>query len=247
MNLKTAKIFMVACIVLFVGVAVWIGLRNISYFDIKNIEVRCTGPISEVSDDMVRFISPYKGVNLFKAELGYMKHNLLQYEGVDSVETMKYYPDKLIVNVHFTPYKTRVTFEENSQRYFFLTKGDKLEEVSEETFNLFSSLSEVELNPSYAYLLLRWGADNGFAQMCNLAEELARKSLNCYIKYDNNNSNNFGLLTVEMSSPNVVLCVREPVTKQRLSDALDLIIRESGSDENITRFDLYSTALIKRK
>ncbi len=247
MTLKTAKLFLIGCIILFIGIAVWIGLRNLSYFDIGTIDVQCSGPVFEVSDDMYRCISPYKGINLFKARLDFLQHSLMNFEGVESVVVEKYFPDRLIVKIGYAPYKARISFEEDMQKYYFLTQGDRLEEVSEETFRLFSALAEIQLNPSYAYLILRWGTDNGFNQMCNLAEELGRKNLNTVNKYDNNNSNDFGLLTVESDNPKAVLCIREPVTPQRLSDAWDMIMRESGTDEEKSRYDLYSTALVKRR
>lgn len=247
MNLKTAKAFLIVCIVLFLAVAVWIGLRNLSYFDIHEIDVSYTGPVDKLSNNISRCISPYKGLNLFKSDLNYLESTLLKFEGIKSVSIKRYFPNKLIVKIDFADYMTRVVFTENGQSYFYLADREGLSEISEETYNVFSKLSSVEITPDYAYLLLKWGVDNGFVQMCNLAQELGSKTLITYIKYDNNNSSNFGLLTVEMDDLNADLLVREPVMPQRLSDALDLIARDTVRTDKRIRFDLYSTALVKRK
>lgn len=247
MNLKTAETFLVACIILFLAVAVWIGIRNLSYFDIHEIEVSFSGPVEKMSDDMSRCITPYKGLNLFKSDLKYLENTLLKFEGVKNVTIKRFFPNKLIVKIDFADYMTKVFFTENGESFFYLADREGMIEVSQETFNLYSQLSSVEIKPEYAYLVLKWGVDNGFIQMCNLARELSSKTLITYIKYDNNNSNNFGLMTVELDNLNADLFVREPVMPQRLSDALDLIARDTVRSEKRTRFDLYSTALVKRK
>ena len=247
MNLKTARVFLVLCIVLFLGVAFWLGLRNLSFFNIKQIDIKYSGPVSELSSDMQRCIMPYRGVNLFKADLEYLKSALMQFEGVESVETSMYFPGKLIIEVHFSAYQARMFSDSQGIRSFFLADSDGLKEVKEETYREFSLLCEVEISSKYSDYLVRWGADNGFAQMCVLAEGMGHKSLITSVKYDNNNSNDFGLLEIDMPSVKSCLFVREPVTSERLSDAIDMIARENAAATVSSRFDLYSNALIKRK
>ncbi len=91
----------------------------------------------------------------------------------------------------------------------------------------------------YASFIVKWGYEEGFVQMLELTRQMDAKSLITNIKYDNNNSNRFGRLIVETSSPDAELCIREPVTYQRLVQALDYLV-EDGI------YDLYANALVKR-
>ena len=104
----------------------------------------------------------------------------------------------------------------------------------------------MELNPAYAQMVVKWGADEGFSSMLKLAEQLSGNNLITNIKYDNNNGNEFGRLVIDLSSLNSTLYVRELVSAQRLSEALDLISSQFSAGGANVIYDLYANTLVKR-
>ena len=129
--------------------------------------------------------------------------------------------------------------------YYFIHE-DVLDEVSEATWIEFDKLGVIELNPAYANMISKWGSDSGFASMVVLAEHLSGNNLITSMKYDNNNGNEFGRLVIDLSSLNSTLYVRELVSAQRLSEALDLISSQFSAGGANVIYDLYANTLVKR-
>jgi len=229
------KIGFVIILVLIAAVAVYIGLCNMSYFTIREVEYSATGSGYSVASDVQNVITTIRGQNLFRFRVSDTEAALMKCEGVSSVEVKKYFPDKVIVKVHYSGFLIRVLTEEG----YYLADGEKMIKVSEEKFNSYPMLNKVEMADGYASFIVKWGYEEGFVQMLELTRQIDAKSLITNIKYDNNNSNRFGRLFIETSSPDAELCVREPVTYQRLEEALEYLV-----DDGI--YDLYANALVKR-
>lgn len=229
------KIGFIVIFVLIAAIAVYIGLCNLSYFFIKQVEYSATGSGYNVATDVQNVLTTIRGQNIFRFSVSKTEAALLECEGVSSVEVKKYYPDKVIVKVHYSGFLIRVKTEEG----FYLADSEKMIKVSEEKYNSYPTLNVVEMADGYASFIVKWGYEEGFVQMLELTRQMDAKSLITNIKYDNNNSNRFGRLIVETSSPDAELCIREPVTYQRLQQALDYLVEDG-------LYDLYANALVKR-
>jgi hypothetical protein len=70
-------------------------------------------------------------------------------------------------------------------------------------------------------MMVRYGVDDSFLQVMELAKSLEGKTtLITTIKYDNNSSNSFGKMILELSSLNAQIWVREPVGAAQVSAAV---------------------------
>lgn len=234
-------------IIILLAAGVYMGLRNIDLFNVEEIEISVSGPVTTVSADMQRIISPLKGKNIFEVNTRTLKNTLSAFDGVKEVKVSRYYPGKLIIDVCYNDISLKAysVGDGNAVSYYFI-HDNSLEEISAETWESFDQLGSVELNPAFAQMTLKWGADEGFVSMVSLAEHLASNNLITSIKYDNNNGNAFGRLVVDLSALNVVLYVRELVSEQRLDEALAVIGTQFSTSGAVVIYDLYANTLVKR-
>jgi len=105
---------------------------------------------------------------------------------------------------------------------------------------------------SYAQMLLTYGLDRSFQQVMDLANSLGEKTtLITSIKYDNNSSNSFGKMVLEISSLNARIWVREPVGVAQIQAAVALAQQDqqdtlSFLSSEDKRYDLYREGLVRR-
>lgn len=245
--MKTAeRLFLVLILVLLVAGA-FVALRYIDFFNVKKLDVTVHGPVTNVSIEMQRIINPLKGRNIFEINLRSLKKALLSFDGVSSVQVKRYFPDTLILDVAYSDVSLKCySFDENGEPSFYFSHDGILEQVGQETWDAFDRPAVVELNPTYAQKSVKWGCDKGFIEMVNLTEQLAENNLITNIKYDNNNGDEFGRLAIDLSSLNSTLYVRELVSPQRLSEALDLISSQFSAGGANVIYDLYANTLVKR-
>jgi len=229
------KILFVILIVLVVAGTLLAGVSNLSYFDVREIKLEHNGVTDAVPQDVINVLAKTRGVNIFRLNMNTLRQELLECEGVLEAKVSRYFPDCLMVRVYFNRFVIKV----RAGDYFYCADSERMIQVSEERYNMQTDLNEVFLPEGYAGFITKWGYDEGFVQMLELASQISPKFLITGIKYDNNNSNRFGRMILELSSLNVELYVREPVTWQRLEEALGCIGEEG-------RYDLYANALVKR-
>ena len=99
------KIGFAVLFLLIAAVAVYIGLCNISYFVIREVEYSSTGSGYNVASDVQSVINGIRGQNLFRFSVSSTESQLMKCEGVSSVEVKKYFPDKVIVKVHYSGFR----------------------------------------------------------------------------------------------------------------------------------------------
>ena len=98
----------------------------------------------------------------------------------------------------------------------------------------------------------RYGTDSVFDSVMALTRGLSgESSLITRIKYDNNSSNSFGKMVLDLPSLHAQLWVREPVDPKHVQTALYWIEQDRKEDlsflsSSIQRFDLYKEALVRR-
>ncbi len=246
MNLKKIEWILILILILLLAVGVYFGLRNLSFFNVKNVNVTLTGPVSEIRPDIQRILNPLKRLNIFEISTSKLEKSLCSFAEVESVTVKRFYPDTLDITINYSNLKLKAyCIEEQEVTYFFI-KEDSLVQTNQQTWNEFDKLGCVELNPAYAQMILKWGEDSGFKSMVPMVEYLASNNLITSIKYDNNNGSEFGRLVLWLPSLNVQLYVREVVSTQRLDEALTVIAQMSSTTGEVVIFDLYSMSLVKR-
>ena len=245
--MKTVEKFLLALIIILLFAGAFIALRYIDFFNVKEFDITVNGPLTNVSVEMQRILNPQKGRNIFEINLRSLKRKLLAVDGVSSVVIKRYYPDKLILGISYMDVDIRCySIHENGERSYYFVHDGMIEPVGQETWESFDKPVIVELNPTYAQNKVKWGCDEGFLLMVNLTEELKDNNLITNIKYDNNNGDDFGKLVIELSSLNSTLYVRELVSTNRLSEALDLISSQFSAGGANVIWDLYANTLVKR-
>ena len=245
--MKTAEKLVLALIIVLLLAGAFVALRYLDFFNVKEIEKSVQGSVSDVSIEMQRILNPLKGRNIFEINLRSLKKTLLSFDGVSDVQVRRYYPDKLIVDITYSEISIKCySRQEDGTVLFYFCHDGILEQIGQETWDAFDKPSTVELNPAYAQKSVKWGCDEGFLSMVNLTEHLTENNLITSIKYDNNNGDEFGRLVIDLSSLNSTLYVRELVSENRLSEALDLISSQFSAGGAHVIYDLYANTLVKR-
>ena len=245
--MRTAeKILLVLVLVLIVAGA-FIALRNIDFFNIEEIDVSVSGPVTNVPADMQRIINPLKGLNIFEVSLGKIRKSLEAFDGVKSVKISRFYPDKLIIDIEYDDVALRsYSISDDGVITYYFIHDDILEVVGQDTWESFDKLAVVEINPAYAQMIIKWGSDEGFRAMVAMGQHLAGYNLITNMKYDNNMGNEFGRLVIDISSLNSVLYVREQVSVRRLDEMLEIISSQFSAGGASVVYDLYANTWVKR-
>ena len=245
--MRTAeKILFVLVLVLIVAGA-YIALRNIDFFNIEEIDVSVSGPVTNVPADMQRIINPLKGLNIFEVSTGKIRKSLEAFDGVKSVKVSRFYPDKLIIDIEYDDVALRsYSISEDGEITYYFIHDDILEIVGQTTWESFDKLGVVEINPAYAQMILKWVSDEGFRSMVGMGQHLADGNLITSMKYDNNMGNEFGRLVIDLSSLNSVLYVREQVSVRRLDEMLEIISSQFSAGGASVVYDLYANTWVKR-
>lgn len=245
--MKTVEKLLPALIIILLAAGAFVALRYIDFFDVRDFDITVNGPLTNVSVEMQRILNPQKGRNIFEINLSSLRKKLLAVDGVSSVSIKRYYPDRLILNITYMDVDIRCySLQEGGETNYYFVHDGLMEPVGQETWESFDKPAVVELNPTYAQNKVKWGFDEGFILMVNLTEELKDNNLITNIKYDNNNGDDFGKLVIDLSSLNSTLYVRELVSANRLSEALDLISSQFSAGGANVIYDLYANTLVKR-
>ncbi len=245
--MKTVEKILLALILLLLLVGAFVALRYIDFFNVKEIDITVHGPVTNVSTEMQRIINPVKGRNIFEINLRSLTKELEAFDGVSQVNIRRYYPDTLIMEIDYSEVALKCySISDSREISYYFSHDGILEQVGQQTWDAFDKPAVVELNPAYAQMIVKWGADEGFSSMLKLAEQLSGNNLITNIKYDNNNGNEFGRLGIDLSSLNSTLYVRELVSAQRLGEALDLISSQFSAGGANVIYDLYANTLVKR-
>ena len=243
---KLEAVLLIVLIILLIAGS-YMAIRNIGFFRIEEIDVSVSGPVTNVSADMQRIINPLRGMNIFEVNLQTLTKTLEAFDGVREVKIKRYFPDKLMIGIAYNEISLKAFSVDDDRHvnYYFIHEN-VLDEVSEETWTEFDKLGVVELNPAYANMMSKWGADSGFSSMVVLAEHLGGNNLITSMKYDNNNGNDFGRLVVDLSPLNSMLHIKELVSVQALDEALEYISSHLSAGGAAVVYDLYANALVKR-
>lgn len=232
-------------------ISIWFSLSYIPLFNISSIQLN---GINTIPISVEKIVSPFYGVNKFKISKSELKHHLEELPFISSAEVKFNLPSTMIIELSlFTP--EALAFCENS---FFIVKNNKLIQCEKSDFKAYEDLPIVEITRSYADYLISFGVDATFLSVLKLISDISvqlgsNHNLITKVKYDNNNTNSFGLMVLEISSLNTILSVRDECDTNQIIEAVKLIEKKSQEDSTYLltgafhKYDIYKHALVKRK
>ena len=224
------------------------SLSYIPLFTITSIRVYGAEAISDALSDE---ISSMYGSNRFSVDLGRKERVIESYSQVKSAALKWNFPDE--VDVYITETDQKCLLSDGTSCYLIedgvITRVDKAEEKF-----LSSRMTVIEILPEYASYMMNYGIRDEIEEVISLAGLVRDEhgQLITRIKYDNNNGDGFGQMTLYLDTLSAQLFVKERVSKNRISDSIKVIAKEAESEvtrytrSDIIRYDLYKDALVKR-
>ncbi len=201
-------------------------------------------------------LSQYSGKSLVSLSLRRVRRDLEKLPLVEEVILRKKFPSTLLVEAKLVDTAAVVLAKDADDETVavYVLRPPSLLPLQQEDWTLFGErVLKVEIPHGYATLMEKYGMDASFAQVMELAASLEEnRALITRIKYDNNSSNSFGKMILELSALHAQIWVREPVSQEQVSQAIHLVQedqRESLSflREHMMRYDLYKGAMVRRK
>ncbi len=254
----SVKILLLLAVV--VVLLAWYSLRYIPYFDVQKVVVTTNRNAWQVPLAANRIAGPLKGLSQFELRLSELEKRFEQLPVVQRATVRRDMPDTLLVELELVVPQALVSAAgaDGTSLGVYLVKNDRLLALPDEDRALYGdTVFTIEVPPEYASVLVRYGLDDGFRTVLALAAELSasddtRNALITKIKYDNNSSNNFGRMVLELSSCDAQLWVREPVSAQLIAKSIALIVQDEAKDalrfmeQAPKRYDLYADAMVRR-
>lgn len=254
----SVKILLLVAIV--VILLAWYSLRYIPYFDVQQVEVSTTQDMWQVPLAANRIAGPLKGLSQFELNLSDLEKRFEQLPVVQDASVRRDMPDTLVVVLELVAPQALVSAvgTDGESLGTYLVKNDRLLELPAEDRSLYGdTVFTIEVPAEYASVLIRYGLDDSIRTVLALAADLgsstdSRNALITKIKYDNNSSNNFGRMVLELPSCNARLWVREPVSAQLIARSIALIVQDEANDalrfmeQAPKRYDLYADAMVRR-
>lgn len=245
MNSKVLKIVLTVLAVCIGLAAVYVVLLNSPYFNVSEIIVSYSGIPDTFLPETERSLSRFYGINLVGLKKSEVKAVLLSQNTVQSASVSKYFPSKLIVDVSYRDFLFRASCKDN-QSFFYLVASNSFVPVTYPTFSCFSSLPVIHLDPDYAGQIERDGFDEGFRQAVIMLGLCTSKDLISGILYVNSNNKTFGSLELELESLDSTLVVKDPVTAERLDEAL-AVIQQQVAQMGGADYNLYASILDRKR
>ncbi|MEA4859010.1 MAG: hypothetical protein VB127_00890 [Sphaerochaeta sp.] len=226
-------------------------LRSVPHFTIRTIQVTAHQGSGQVPAEVANHLSKLVGTSLFALSLGKEESWLKAYSPVQKASVKRALPSTLVVDL--TLIDAWALVQGGEGQAFFLVKGDRLLDLdSRDVPDWQKVVLSIEVPLSYAQMMARHGIDEAFAQVMELARSLEGKTtLITRVKYDNNSSNSFGKMVLELSSLNAQIWVREPVGAHLVQAAI-LLVQQDQQDAlsflslPTRRYDLYREGLVQR-
>ncbi len=226
-------------------------LRSVPQFMISSVQVAAHQGSAQVPVEVAQYLSAMVGTSLFALNLGKEESRLEAFGPVSKAQLKRVLPSTLMVDLTLVDALALVQGEEGKASY--LVTGETLVMLdSRDVPSWQKAVLTIEVPLSYAQMMARHGIDEGFAQVMALARSLEGKTtLITRIKYDNNSSNSFGKMVLELSSLNAQIWVREPVGAHLVQAAM-LVVQQDQQDalsflsSPTRRYDLYREGLVQR-
>ncbi len=201
-------------------------------------------------------LSSYRGRSLVSLSLRQVRRELEELALIDSIKVKKAFPATLLVEASLatTPALVLAKNSKDETVAVYVLREASLLPLVREDWSLFEEHAlKVEIPVGYADMMGKYGVDGLFEQVMELAASLEGNStLITRIKYDNNSSNSFGKMVLELSALHAQIWLREPVSAAQVAQAI-LLVQEDQREslsflrDQIIRYDLYKGAMVRRK
>ncbi len=230
-----------------------ITLRSLPQFKITTIQVVAESGSGRVPASIKEYLATFVGLSLFELNFYRLERELGSYPTVSSVKLQRKLPSSLFATILLVQSPALVQTSDGKETY--LVEGNSLVKIPEEDIGgaWKQEVVTIEVPTSYAQMLRVYGLDSSFHQVMDLANSLEEKTtLITSIKYDNNSSNSFGKMVLEISSLNAQIWVREPVGGVAQIQAAVALAQQDQKDtlsflsSEDKRYDLYREGLVRR-
>ncbi|WP_321301516.1 FtsQ-type POTRA domain-containing protein [uncultured Sphaerochaeta sp.] len=230
---------------------VFITLRSLPQFNITTIKVVAVNGKEKVPSSLKEHLATFVGRSLFELNFNRLERELESYPTIASLELKRTLPSSLVATVSLVESPALVQTNDGKETY--LVAENTLVRLPGEDIDAWKKeVVTILVPPSYAQMLRVYGLDRSFHQVMELANSLGEKTtLITSIKYDNNSSNSFGKMVLEISSLNAQIWVREPVGTAQIQAAVALAQQDqkdtlSFLSSEDKRYDLYREGLVRR-
>lgn len=232
----------------------WVLFLVLSYlpaFTITQVQVKVNGTLEHVPNSISTQLSTLVGQGILRHPLRSIKKQIEQRADVKEITLRRSLPSTIRATITFID--SPVLIQSTNKERSYLADGRALIPIDSQDVGVWASqLLLIEVPLEYALLMERYGTDSIFAAVMALGGDLSGEaSLITHIKYDNNSSNSFGKMVLDLPSSNAQLWVREAVDLDQVKTALYWI--EQDQKENLSflrsdvqRYDLYREALVRR-
>ncbi len=226
-------------------------LRSIPAFNLRTIQITVEGGSAEVPIEAKQQLASLVGVSLFSINMMKQKRVLTDITGIERADLRRKLPFTLQAVLHLFDAPAVIKEEDGGQAY--LVEDLHLRKLHPDDVEAWQKVAvTIEVPASYAQMMAMYSVDDSFLQVMQLATSLEGKTtLITKIKYDNNSSNSFGKMVLELSSLNAQIWVREPVGAPQIRAAVSLVLQDqedslSFLSSEARRYDLYREGLVRR-
>ncbi|MDT4762920.1 FtsQ-type POTRA domain-containing protein [Sphaerochaeta sp. PS] len=232
------------------------SLCHIPAFYVDSIKLTISDVGLDTPYALKRALAQYRGVSLFSFRLATVERELEELALVEQAEARRKLPSTLLVDVTlFSPPALVYAHDEDEVvTAVYVLQGTSLLALDKEDWTLFEGRTlKVEIPQGYASMMAKYGVDGSFQQVMDLVASLeGNTTLITRIKYDNNSSNSFGKMILELSALHAQIWLREPVSSAQVSQAIQMVQEDqkeslSFLSSHILRYDLYKGAMVRRK
>lgn len=254
---RTKRILTWFLILLAVGIIRY-SLCFIPAFAVQSITFHVSGGFSAVPQQAVELANGVLGQSLFSNAPRTLEKALAEIPVVSQANVSRRLFSTLDISLRIEQPQAIIVSrqKESGIDTAYLVKDTALLAIAPKDFSLYRKqrVPVVQISGSYADYLVAYGADNTIKKVLELAAQVdsdAPELANMIksISYGGASNREFGTMVFSLADYNAQVWVREPVSKERLYDALRLIAWEHQQDQrrNIAlhgqlRYDLYMTS-----
>lgn len=226
-------------------------LQSIPAFNLRTVQITVEGGSGEVPVEAKQQLASLVGVSLFSINMMKQKRALTDITGIQKADLRRKPPSTLQATLHLFDASAVIREKDGGQAY--LVEDHHLRKLHPDDVSAWQKVVvTIEVPASYAHMMATYSVDDSFLHVMQLATSLEGKTtLITKIKYDNNSSNSFGKMVLELSSLNAQIWVREPVGAPQIHAAVSLVLQDqkdslSFLSSEARRYDLYREGLVRR-
>jgi len=226
-------------------------LQSIPAFNLRTVQITVEGGSGEVPVEAKQQLASLVGVSLFSINMMKQKSALTDITGIQKADLRRKPPSTLQATLHLFDASAVIREKDGGQAY--LVEDHHLRKLHPDDVSAWQKVVvTIEVPASYAHMMATYSVDDSFLHVMQLATSLEGKTtLITKIKYDNNSSNSFGKMVLELSSLNAQIWVREPVGAPQIHAAVSLVLQDqkdslSFLSSEARRYDLYREGLVRR-